>query len=119
MDRFLDRDALRNLDEGAVLEERGVQRGKWVLLVLREARQVRLQRPRVLPHGLREAHDPHALREWSQVREPRRIPPVHEDEEGGLEDPERVRLAPLPGAAPRAGGGRGAGGTPPATAPRA
>src|SRR3989454_7580801 len=95
MNRLSDDGALRHLDVGAVLEERGIQGDERIVLELRVPGEMLLEGFRLRSENLGERRDADAFRERPQVGETRRIPTVHEDELTGLQDPEREGLEVL------------------------
>src|SRR5438094_4939378 len=95
MDRLSHDGALRYLDVGAVLEERGVQGDERVILELRVPGEMLLEGLGLRSEHLGERCDADAFREGPQVGEARRIPTVHEDEWTRLQAPAREGLEVL------------------------
>src|SRR5438093_1603828 len=87
--------ALRHLDVCAILEERGVQGDERVVLESRVSGEMLLEGFGLRPEDFRERCDADAFRERPQVREPRSVPTVHEDELTGIQHPELEGLQVL------------------------
>ena len=92
VNRLLHDRAARNLDEGPVFHQRGVEGRKCILLEVGVPRKMPLQQGAIRGHGLRQALHSDSLREAGKRRERRRVPAVHEHHAGRGEPRERERL---------------------------
>jgi hypothetical protein len=102
VDRRVDDRAVGQVNERAVLHERGVQRGKAPAREIGELAEIALHDVGVVLHGRRERSRLHALRQPLRARQRRVEAPVHDHEtDGRVGVGEAVQ--PLGGARDRAG----------------